>query len=82
MRSLQLAMNPQVHRAQLRKLCTTITWGELDCRYGGMAARCETVKLLIDEYLCGQIDRIDELEEPHIPKPLSAFGSIATFVGK
>lgn len=78
----QLEQIRVMHRAQLRKLCTTITWGELDCRYGGMAARCETVKLLIDEYLCGQIDRIDELEEPHIPKPLSAFGSIATFVGK
>lgn len=70
-----------MHREQLRKLCTTITWGEADWRYGGMAARCETAKVLIDEYLEGKINRIDELEEPHISKSLNAFGRF-TFVGK
>ena len=71
-----------MHRNLLRKLCTTITFGAADCRYGGMAARCETVKLLLDEYLDGVTDRIPELEEKRISKPLSAFGGVETFVGK
>ena len=71
-----------MHRSLLRKLCTTITYGAVDCRYGGMAARCETVKLLLDEYLTGVTNRIPELEEKRISKPLSAFGGVETFVGK
>lgn len=78
----QLEQIRVMHREQLRKLCKTITFGEQDFRYGGLAARCETSKLLIDEYLNGVTTRIDELEEPHISKSLSAFGASATFVGK
>lgn len=71
-----------LHRNLLRKLCTTITFGALDCRYGGMAARCETVKLLLDEFINGETDKIPELEEPRISKPLNAFGVVESFVGR
>ena len=50
-----------------------IGWQNLDVRYGGVAARCETAIMLINQYLDGVIDAIEELEEPRLYKPLSPF---------
>ena len=69
-----------MHRNLIRKLSGTMSFAPLDCRYGGMAVRCETVKLLLDEYLEGKINRIPELEEKRVSIPLSAFGKVETFV--
>ena len=53
----------------------------LDIRYGGLAARCDTAKMLLDRYLNGKDTVIEELEEPRLEKPLNGFvryGAIAT----
>lgn len=48
-------------------------WSNLDIRYGGVFARCETAKMLIDSYLAGEIDIIEELETQRLHKPLNGF---------
>ena len=50
-----------------------IGWQNLDTRYGGMASRCDTAILLLNAYLGGEIDRIEELDEPRLNKGLSGF---------
>ena len=71
-----------MHRGLWRKLSKIMSWCRTEYSYGGMAARCETAKTLIDEYLAGKIDRLEELEEPHLPKPVNAFdGNVATPIG-
>ena len=48
-------------------------WSNLDYRYGGMAARCDTAKMLIDRYLSGEENSLPELEEPRLHKALNGF---------
>ena len=50
-------------------------WNIMDNRYGGMSARCQTAIELIVAYLNGEIDKLDELEEPRLHKDLSGFVS-------
>ena len=59
-------------------------WANKEYLYAGMAARCDTAMLLLDEYLTGKTHRIEELDEPHLSKPLNAFygcSGIATPIG-
>ena len=56
-------------------------WVNFDIRYGGILARCESAKLLIDNYLSGKIDRIDSLLEDRLDRkvsPFTQYGAIAT----
>ena len=56
-------------------------WSNLDYRYGGTAARCDTAKMLIDAYLDGKNDSIPELEDPRLKHPFNGFvrfGNIRT----
>ena len=46
-----------------------------DLHYGGMIARIETAIILICEYLDGKRDRLGELEEPRLKRPLWAFST-------
>ena len=39
----------------------------MDLRFGGMAARCQTVYDVLEDYFCGNIARIYELEEERLP---------------
>ena len=48
-------------------------WSNLDIRYGGVASRCDTAKMLIERYLDGKDSAIEELEEPRLYKGLSGF---------
>ena len=48
-------------------------WQNLDVRYAGVAARCDTATVLIKAYLNGEIDVIEELEEERLHKSLSGF---------
>lgn len=50
-----------------------IGWQNLDIRYAGVAARCDTAKLLIERYLAGEDETMAELEEPRLHKPLDGF---------
>lgn len=50
-------------------------WNKLDVRYSGLNGRCETAKELITAYLDGEIDKLDELEDPRLHRELSGFVS-------
>ena len=50
-----------LHRNLLRKLCTTITFGALDCRYGGIIARLKYAIRTISKYVNNEINAIQEL---------------------
>ena len=73
--ALREAVN-RVHEAHKALWFThnkTLGWANLDVRYGGVAARCDTAKMRIDAYLSGEIDCLEELEEPRLEKPLDGF---------
>ena len=62
-----------VHRDTWFKNNKVIGWQNLDIRYAGVAARCDTAILLINSYLNGDCDKIEELEEERLHKGLSGF---------
>ncbi|MBE7021021.1 MAG: beta-N-acetylhexosaminidase [Ruminococcaceae bacterium] len=56
-------------------------WEVLDIRYAGLMARTVTAYERINAYLCGKIERIEELEEERLPytfSPFTKYPSIAT----
>ncbi len=55
-------------------------WNVLDLRYGGVEARCISAKERIDDYLCGKINVIEELEEERLPKGLGGFSRYDSIV--
>jgi len=48
-------------------------WANLDVRYAGVVARCDTAIMLINDYLNGQADTIEELEHERLSKPVRGF---------
>ena len=50
-----------------------IGWQNMDVRYGGVAARCDTAAMLINAYLDGEIPTLEELDEPRLHQNLSGF---------
>jgi hypothetical protein len=52
-----------------------IGWCNLDIRYAGVVARCETACFLLKRYLNGADERIDSLEELRLPKAIRGFNS-------
>jgi hypothetical protein len=63
----------RAHKSVWFKNRNMIGWSNLDIRYGGMAARCDTAIELIRAYLDGKIPAIESLEEERLHKPLNAF---------
>ncbi len=63
----------EIHKAAWFKNNKIIGWQNLDIRYAGVAARCDTAKYLIDLYLDGVCDSIEELEVERLRKGLSGF---------
>lgn len=63
----------EAHKALWFDSYKILGWSNLDIRYGGMASRCDTAKLLIERYLDGKDSVIEELEEPRLHKGLSGF---------
>jgi hypothetical protein len=61
------------HKNAWLKNNRVIGWANLDVRYGGVAARCDTAQMLILAYLNGEISKLDELEEQRLEKGLSGF---------
>ncbi len=54
-----------------------IGWCNMDYRYGGVAARCDTARLLLHRYLKGEIPAILGLAEPRLPSSTSGFNRFA-----
>ncbi len=63
----------QAHRTMWLDKLKVIGWSNMDIRYAGMAARCDTAQLLITQYLAGKTASIEELDEVRLHKPLSGF---------
>lgn len=63
----------KAHKAMWFASNKVLGWSNLDIRYAGVAARCDTAKELIDLYLAGQTPVIEELEQKRLHKPLSGF---------
>ena len=63
----------KAHKAVWMSKRNMLGWSNLDIRYGGMAARCDTATQLIHAYLEGKISAIESLEEQRLYKPLTAF---------
>ena len=62
-----------VHKTAWFRNNKVMGWQNLDIRYSGVVGRCETAILLINEYLSGNLKKIEELEEERLHKPLSGF---------
>lgn len=65
-----------VHKAHKKAWFNTykeLGWGNLDIRYAGVAARCDTAKELLEKYLNGEISRLESLEEERLYKGLNGF---------
>ncbi len=62
-----------LHFGLWRSVSKIMGWYRMDHLYGGMANRCDTAKLLLDEYIAGKTDHIEELDEPHLAKFLNGF---------
>ena len=61
------------HKAAWFRNNKIVGWQNLDIRYGGVMTRCDTARELIDLYLDGKADTIEELEEARLPKGLHGF---------
>ena len=55
------------HREYWFEYNKTFGWEIHDIRYGGLINRFDTVKLLLNDYLSGKIDKIEELEQERLP---------------
>ena len=63
----------QAHKKTWFQSYKAFGWSNMDVRYAGVVARCETAQLLIEEYLSGKIEIIESLEEERLYKGLNGF---------
>jgi hypothetical protein len=73
------------HKARWFSYNKIVGWSNLDIRYGGMAARCDTAIEILTAYLNGETDAVEELDAGRLDKGLSGFyqyGKIASPIGK
>ena len=63
----------KTHKAAWFKNNKVMGWQNLDIRYAGVVARCDTAIEQITDYLDGKISKIEELEEERLNKWLSGF---------
>ena len=68
----------KAHKAVWLRNRNMIGWCNLDIRYGGMVARCDTAIELIEDYLAGRIPAIESLAEVRLHKPLTAFPAFSS----
>lgn len=63
----------EAHKALWFEHNRVLGWSCLDIRYAGVAARCDTAIMLLNRYLDGKDELIEELEEPRLKRGLSGF---------
>lgn len=57
----------QTHRRQWLLLNKAFGWEVLDIRYGGLANRCESTIQRLSQFLAGELQCLEELEEERLP---------------
>lgn len=70
----------KVHKAVWYRNNKIIGWANLDVRYAGMAARCDSAIDIINAYLSGKLEKIESLEEERLHKGLSGFAHYSSMV--
>lgn len=63
----------RLHKEMWFRNLKAFGWNVLDLRYGGVQARCMSAKERIDDYLCGKINMIEELEAERLPGSIGGF---------
>ena len=63
----------KAHKAMWMSNRTMIGWCNMDVRYAGVVARCDTAIELLTRYLDGTDSVIDSLEEEHLPRRYGGF---------
>ena len=63
----------KAHKATWFKNNKAQGWQNMDVRYAGMAARFETARELLCDYLDGRADRVEELEDERLPLSYHAY---------
>ena len=63
----------EIHKLLWMDRNKIVGWSNLDIRYAGVLARCDTAIMLIERYLNGEDDIIEELEVDRLVKPLRGF---------
>ena len=61
------------HKAMWFSNRKVVGWCNMDVRYGGVAARCDTAMLLLQRYLDGEDAVVESLEVERLEKKLSGF---------
>ena len=61
------------HKSAWFKNYKAFCWQNMDVRYGGIEARCDTAIDLIEAYLAGEIGEIEELEAERLPLHYHAY---------
>src|SRR5690625_6382628 len=75
--ALSIAANSlrEKHRTLWFSMNKQFGWEVLEIRYGGLITRMDTVQFSLQQWLKGEIDRLEELEEARIhfvgPYPMS-----------
>ena len=65
----------EAHKAAWFHTNKIVGWSSMDIRYGGVVARCDTAIMLINRYLDGKDDTIEELEVTRLPRGYHGFTS-------
>ena len=68
----------EAHKQMWFRNLKVLGWSNLDIRYGGVAARCDTAKYHIEQYLEGKADTIEELDQTRLYKALTGFSHYST----
>ena len=63
----------KVHKATWFSTNKIIGWQNMDVRYGGVVSRCDTAIELLGEYLRGERDTMEELDEERLHKHYNGF---------
>ena len=63
----------EAHKAAWFHTNKIVGWSNMDIRYGGVAARCDTAIMLINRYLDGKDETIEELEVTRLPRAYHGF---------
>ena len=63
----------EAHRKSWFHTYKALGWGNLDIRYAGVAARCDSARRMLLDYLNGKTDILEELEEERLEKGLNGF---------
>ena len=61
------------HKAAWMRNNKAFGWQNMDVKYGGMKARCETAIEMIEGYLDGRLSEIEELEPERLPLHYHAY---------